>query len=167
MGVGRCLSEWSCEFFQTTHTCPHYHPKGKGLSGRGYTRISWDQSQMACNLGKHMRFFVMKTHSPALLSLGVRRGKKSQRSKIKILVSYSAAGVTLQWQENVNYVREEESDMHTDKLFLKWELQSSRRLQRDANSPSKGLVLLAGLKSQAILWLLKWKIIPKEMPDFY
>lgn len=45
--------------------------------------------------------------------------------------------------------------MHTDKLSSERELQSSRRLERDANPPSKGLVRLAGLKSQAILWLLK------------
>ena len=46
-------------------------------------------------------------------------------------------------------MREGEADMHTDKPFSKWGLQGSRRLERDANPPSKGPVLLAGLKSQA------------------
>lgn len=55
----------------------------------------------------------------------------------------------------MNYVREGESDMHADKLFSKWELQSSRRPEGDSDPPREGLMLLACLKSQATLWLLK------------
>lgn len=152
----------SCEFLQTTHTRPHYHPKGKGLSGSSWHKKILRPVLDGLQFGETQEKFLSWRLIVQLYCVEALGVKKFPRSKIKILVSNSAAGVTLQWQENVNYVREGEADMHTDKPFSKRGLQGSRRLERDANPPSKGPVLLAGLKSQAILWLLKWKITPKR-----
>lgn len=113
-------------------------------------------------------FFVMKTHSPALLSLGTRRKKISKvKNKNISFVHCSWSDIAMTGKCKL-CERGRVRHAHRQALLIsKWELQSSRHLQRDANPPSKGLVLLACLKSQVILWLLKWKITPKEMPDFY
>lgn len=52
-------------------------------------------------------------------------------------------------------MKEGEADAHADELLSERELQSSRRREGDSGPPQEGLVRLARLKSQAILWLLK------------
>ena len=145
------LLESSWEFFQTTHPCPPHQCKEQGLSGSCWYKQILRPVLDSLQFGETQEiffFFFPQRLSPALLSLGAREKKKFQRSKIKILVSYNAAGVTVRWQENVNYVGEGESDGHTDKLLQVGapELQVSGR--KPSTHPAQAFCCLHVLKAK-------------------
>ena len=144
------LLESSWEFFQTTHPCPPHQPKEQGLSGSCWYKQILRPVLDSLQFGETQEnFFFSQRLSPALLSLGARKKKKKfQKSKIKILVLYNAAGVTLRWQENVNYVGEGEADTHTDKLLQVGtpELQVSGR--KPSTHPMQAFCCLHVLKAR-------------------